>query len=758
MAPTVNWSGSRQLLRQLRDTMRSGGTAETRLQAIVEIIASEMKASVCSCYVTRAGEVLELVATEGLNRSAIHQTRLRIGEGLVGIVAAREQTEVFEDAPSHPQFAYRPETGEDPFHSLLGVPILRSDRLLGVLVIQTLEARHFEDEERESLETIAMLLAELVAGNEFLNDLEKRGIDYQTVGTPRLVGQGLVKGFARGFVAYHDQEIVIRRFVAENETDEQNRLSKAMKSLQLSLESLSQLGAVARDQQSREIMEAYKTIAADRGWLRKIREAIKTGLTAEAALHRTITDYRARFNQIIDPYLKERVADINDIATRLMKHLVEQDGGDIGGKKDLGEKTILAAKTLGPAELLDYDPEKLSAILLEEGSANAHAVILAKSMNIPVIARIKNLFNTINDGDEVLVNANENSVVVRPRNAVADLFEESVKAFHLRRSEDLAQGALPSITKDEREIGLFVNAGLMMDVAHLEETGAAGIGLFRTELAFMARQGFPTVDEQTEFYSSVIETAGQKVVNFRTLDVGGDKVLPYWNNGHEENPAMGWRAIRVGLDRPAMLRQQLKGLIRAGQDQDLRIMFPMISEASEFFRAKEILDLELAQEQNRSGKCPKSLSVGIMLEVPSLIWQLDQLAPHLDFISVGSNDLLQFAFAADRNNPQLNNRFDTLSPAALSLLKSIAGSANRHGLTTTVCGEIAGSPLEAMALIGCGFQNFSMAWSSVPAVKAMVRSLDSQAVKDYIDYSLGRSYNSLRQPLLAFAKDHAVRL
>jgi phosphotransferase system, enzyme I, PtsP len=758
MAPTVNWSGSRQLLRQLRDTMRSSGSAESRLQTIVEVIASEMKASVCSCYITRAGEVLELVATQGLNRSAIHQTRLRIGEGLVGIVAAREQTEAFEDAPSHPQFAYRPETGEDPFHSLLGIPILRSERLLGVLVIQSLEARRFEEDERESLETIAMLLAELIASSEFLSDLEKRGIDYQTVGTPRLVGQGLVKGFARGFVAYHDQEILIRRFVAENETEEQDRLSAAMKALQLSLENLSKMGAVAGDQQSREIMNAYKTIAADRGWLRKIREAIKTGLTAEAALHRTITDYRARFNQITDPYLKERVADINDIATRLMKHLVEQSEGGVIRDKDLGNRTILAAKTLGPAELLDYNPENLSAILLEEGSANAHAVILAKSMNIPVIARIKNLFNTINDGDEVLVNAHENSVIVRPRNAVADLFEESVQAFHRRRSEDGAQSALPSITKDEKEVGLFVNAGLMMDVAHLEETGAAGIGLFRTELAFMARQGFPTVEEQTEFYTSVMNSAGQKAVNFRTLDVGGDKVLPYWSNGHEENPAMGWRAIRVGLDRPAMLRQQLRGLIRAGDGKALRVMFPMISEASEFFRAKEIFDLELAHEKASRDVEPNSVSVGIMLEVPGLIWQLDQLAPHLDFISVGTNDLLQFAFAADRNNPQLSNRFDTLSPAALALLKSVAECGNRHGVTTTVCGEIAGSPLEAMALIGCGFNNFSMSWSSVSAVKAMVRSLDSQAIAEYVEYTLTRSYQSLRQPLLAFAKDHAVRL
>ena len=758
MAPTVNWSGSRQLLRQLRDTMRSGGSPETRLQTIVEIIASEMKASVCSCYITRAGEVLELVATQGLNRSAIRQTRLRIGEGLVGIVAAREQTEAFEDAPSHPQFAYRPETGEDPFQSLLGVPILRSERLLGVLVIQSLEARSFAEEERESLETIAMLLAELIASSEFLNELEKRGIDYQTVGTPRLVGQGLVKGFARGFVAYHDQEILIRRFVAENESEEQNRLSEAMKSLQLSLENLSQIGAVAGNQQSREIMEAYKTIAADRGWLRKIREAIKTGLTAEAALHRTITDYRARFNQITDPYLRERVADINDIATRLMKHLVEQYDEVGNRRKDLGRKSILAAKTLGPAELLDYDLDKLQAVLLEEGSANAHAVILAKSMNIPVIARIKNLFNTINDGDEVLVNAHENSVVVRPRNAVADLFEESVKAYHARRNEDLAQGALPSITQDSKEIGLYVNAGLMTDVSHLEETGASGIGLFRTELAFMSRQGFPTVDEQTQFYASVLENADNKTVNFRTLDVGGDKVLPYWNNGHEENPAMGWRAIRVGLDRPAMLRQQLRGLIRAGHEKNLRIMFPMISEATEFFKAKEVLDLELNREQQISGKGPKSLSIGIMLEVPGLIWQLDQLAPHLDFLSVGSNDLLQFAFAADRNNPQLSNRFDCLSPASLGLLKSIAESTRRHDLPTTVCGEIAGSPLEAMALIGCGFSNFSMAWASVPAVKAMVRSLNTQAIKDYVDYALARSHQSLRQPLMAFAKDHAVRL
>lgn len=749
-------SVSRRLLGRLRDVMAGSGSAQDRLDKVVKLIAADMVAEVCSCYVMRAGEVLELFSTEGLKKESVHQTRLRVGEGLVGDIAAHARPLALADAQAHPNFVFRPETGEEIFHSLMGVPIIRGSRVVGVVVVQNRTMRHYTDEEIETLETVAMVLAELVVSGELVNRAELVPVDGNALLPLRMEGVKLNGGVGVGVAVLHRPRITIQRLVAEDPDAELERLKKALTGIKMALEELFSRPEM-RDGEHRDVLETYRMFAEDKGWLNRISEAIRTGLTAEAAVQKVHDDTRARMSQITDPYLRERMHDFEDLANRLLQHLA---GGEDEQKTgaDLPEGAILIGRNLGPMELFDYDPKRLRGLVLEEGSATSHVAIVARALDIPVVGRVKDVLDKIEPLDPVICDGDNGQVFIRPPDDIRETYIDAISQRQMRQAVYARLRELPAVTRQGVRIGIHMNAGLLLDLQHLVESGADGIGLYRTELPFMARSSLPDVAAQTLLYKKILDQAEGRPVVFRTLDVGGDKVLPYWNPYEEDNPALGWRSIRITLDRPAVMRSQLRALLRAAQGRELSVMFPMIAEVSEFIQAKHILDKELDHEREIGNALPSKVLVGTMLEVPALALQLDALLPMVDFVSIGSNDLTQFLFAVDRGNPRIAERYDPLAPAMIRFMRYVAVKCGQYGVSLSVCGEMAGRPLEAMALIGAGIRNLSLSAPNIGPVKTMIRSLDIGALEAYLNTLLKSPDHSLRNKLKTFALDHGVVL
>jgi phosphotransferase system, enzyme I, PtsP len=758
--PGSKISAPRRLLARVRDVMAgaNGGatTAEERLAEVVQIIATDMVAEVCSAYVRRAGDQLELFATQGLKPSAVHATRLYFGEGIIGDIAASARPFALADAQEHPNFAYRPETGEDIYHSMMGVPVLRGGRVVGVLAVQNRTRRQYTEEEVETLQTVAMVLAELIGGGELVDSHELQPGGGAATRPLRVEGMELNGGLGIGTAVVHMPKVRVERLVGEDPEEERDRLHAAFKMMHGELDNLLDSDVLADGGEHRDVLETYRLIAEDAGWLTRIEDAIESGLTAEAAVQRVQNDIRARMGKVSDPYLRERIADLDDLGYRLIGHLLGED--DAAAFEVLPERAVLIARNMGPAQLLDYDPERLVGLVLEEGSPASHVAIIARALEIPVVGHARDVLSTVDAGDTVVVDASHGHAYLRPSAEILAAFEAGLKSSQAEKERYAGLRDQPARTLDGNEVELHINAGLMIDMPNLERSGAKGVGLFRTEISFMARSKFLGVDEQTELYTRILDDADGKPVTFRTLDIGGDKVLPHWGGADGENPAMGWRAIRVSLDRPALLRQQLRAMIRAAAGRQLRVMFPMIAEVPEFLAAKALLDKEWQRERSNGRPLPDHLSVGAMLEVPSLAFQLPALLGHADFVAVGSNDLGQFLFAHDRGDPRMAGRYDMLSPIVLNFLKIVVDQCNEANVPVSLCGEMASRPLEAMALVGLGFRQMSMTATAVGRIKAMIRVLDAGELARLIDGLLASPEHTLRDRLEAFAGEHDISL
>jgi phosphotransferase system enzyme I (PtsP) len=721
--------GPRVLLRRLREVMAEPVSAQERLDKIVVLIAANMVAEVCSVYVLRVDSTLELYATEGLNREAVHRTVMKSDEGLVGLVASQASPINLSNAQAHPAFSYRPETGEEIYHSFLGVPILRAGNTLGVLVVQNRARRTYSEEEVEALQTTAMVLAEMIASGE-LSALALPGAEPAARRSVHLKGSALSEGIALGHVVLHEPRVVVTNFIADDVPKELEHLRNAVETLRSSLDELLEHGDVVDGGEHREVLEAYRMFAYDRGWVHKLEEAVMTGLTAEAAVERVQSDIRARMLRQTDPYLRERLHDLDDLANRLMRQLTGRDHAP--SRESLPENAILVARSMGPAALLDYDRKRLRGLVLEEGGPHSHVTIIARALGIPAVGDIDNATGLADPGDAIIVDGSTGDLHIRPLPDMEAAYVERVRLRARRQQQYQALRDRPCITRDGEGIQLLLNAGLSVDLPHIADTGAGGIGLFRTELQFMVAPSFPRTSEQYALYRSVLDAAGEKPVTFRTLDIGGDKVLPYMRNEEEENPALGWRAIRLGLDRPGLLRTQLRALLRAAGSRALKIMFPMISTVQEFDQAKELVERELTHLRRHGHKLPDQVEVGSMVEVPSLLYQLDELLERVDFLSVGSNDLVQFLYAIDRGNPRVSNRFDAISAPVLRALKEIADKSHEYRKPVTVCGEMASQPIGALALVAIGYRSLSLTPSAVGPVKAMLLDVDCRKVADFL--------------------------
>lgn len=738
-----NLTAPRLLMNKLRHVMAESVETRERLDDVVKLIAASMVADVCSIYVRTHDDQMALIATQGLNSNAVSSMRLKPGEGLVGLVAEKAESIAIEDAPRHPAFSYRPETGEDPFHAFLGVPILKGGRVTGVLTVQNKTERTYGIDEFETLQTIAMVLAEIV------HDIE---LHSGGIGSISFEGRILCEGLGYGRVVLHDPVVPSAKFFGGDVDEEIKRLDDGLAKMHEAIDNMLSIDGAALGTDPREVMETYRLLASDPTWAEKLQDGVRSGLSAEASVDRSRREHRARLDSTQDAYLRERLHDLEDLDNRLLRIL----GG--GARKEVGKHSVLVARHLGPAELLEYRDDNLTAILLEEAAASSHAAIVARALGIPTIGGLPGLTTRIEEGDWIIADAETGHAHIRPDDRLYDAYKSRVSVRSERMAQFNAIRDLPSDTKDGANISLYLNAGLRLDLDHLDEVGAGGVGLFRTEFQFLVSEKLPSLGDQIEFYERVLNTANGRPVVFRTVDLGGDKVMPALNFKREENPALGWRSIRFALDNKGFFKRQLRALVRATGERTLRVMFPMVTTPDEYFEAKAMLEEEVKWSKEQTGIEPEALHVGAMLETPALAFAIPELAGEAKFLSVGTNDLMQFFFAADRMTPKVSDRYDLVSRSAMRFLRKVGDDCRQYGILASVCGESTSKPLEALCLMACGFTNLSMSAAGIGPVKRMIRSVDLEKFKSDFSELLDTSHEPFRNQVLALCDHHGIQL
>ncbi len=735
-------SDSRKLLRRLKAILGAPGDGQHRLDQITHHIADSMGSQVCSIYLFRDAETLELCATEGLRSEAVHKTRLRMGEGLVGRVARTGRNVNAANAPSEPGFRFMPETGEEVFPSFLGVPIQRVGEKLGVLVVQSREPRLFSEDEVYGLEVVAMVLAEMAELGAFQGS-QSDGMPLEHRFPLMIRGATGQEGAAEGHVWLHESRGVVTNPVGDDPDKERARLHEGIERLRSTVDSMFTAVDIAGDGEHLAVLETYRMFANSRSWLKRMEEDILLGLSAEAAVEKEQSQARARLEMAADPYLRDRLHDLDDLSNRLLRILTGQ-GNDTGA--EMPADPILVARNIGPAELLEYG-RRLKGVVLEEGSVGSHAAIVARALAIPLVIHAARITSEALNGDPILVDGDQGIVHLRPEDTVAVAFRDKIAMQAEAQHRYASLRNLPATGSCGTTIQLYMNAGLMADLPSLEGSGAEGVGLFRTELQFLIRNHVPGRAELAALYRRVMDNAKGRPVMFRTLDIGSDKVLPYMKPQDEPNPAMGWRAIRVGLDKRGVLRMQLQALIRAAVGRPLHVMFPFIADISEYEAAHRILMQEMSREQKLGHAMPTDIRVGAMLETPSLAFAPRRFFEMCDFVSIGGNDLKQFFFAADRENERVRRRYDTLSVSFLSLLRQIVARCEEARVPLSFCGEDAGRPIEALTFAALGIGRLSMRPASIGPVKHLIRRVSIEDLRKVIDDAEAGGLTNLRAPV-----------
>jgi phosphotransferase system enzyme I (PtsP) len=736
---------SRKLLRRLREAMASDEPGQARLDRITHLIADSMETEVCSVYLFRDEETLELCATEGLAQESVHQTRLRLGEGLVGRVAKYKKVINTPNAPAAKGFRFMPETGEERFTSFLGIPVQRLGETLGVLVVQSRDARQYSADEVYGLEVVAMVLAEMTELGAFVGEgAALSPLHQQSV---LLRGGTAQEGAAEGHVWLHEPRVVVTNPIADDPHREMERLNEAVEELRVGVDKMLEMSQNG-DKEQLQVLEAYRMFANSKGWMRRMEEDISRGLSAEAAVEKEQSQARTRMSQVSDAYLRERLADLDDLSNRLLRILTGQGAGS---GAELPPDPILIARNIGPGDLLEYG-RSLKGIVLEEGSVGSHAAIVARALAIPLVVHAERITTEALNGDHIMVDGDQGVVHLRPDETVVKAFRDKI-AMHAKAQERYSSiRETPAVTHDGKRVNLVMNAGLMADLPSLDGSGAEGVGLFRTELQFLVRNKMPKRSELVALYERVLDAAHGKRVVFRTLDIGSDKVLPYMNPTDEPNPALGWRAIRVGLDKPGVMRMQLQALVRAANGRPLTVMFPFVAQFDEFRAAKAEMDKTIERERILGHPLPETLEVGAMLETPSLAYAPQKFFEEVGFLSIGGNDLKQFFFAADRENERVRRRYDTLNVSFLSFIERIVERCNGTGTPLSFCGEDAGRPVEALCLAAIGIRTLSMRPASIGPVKSLLLRSNLSDVRQVIEDARNRGDQSVRAAVMEYLR------
>ncbi|MAK63034.1 MAG: phosphoenolpyruvate--protein phosphotransferase [Ponticaulis sp.] len=740
----------RVLMTRLRSLMAEGRSLDGRLAGVVSLVARSFVADVCSIYLRLENGDFELVATEGLKAEAVKNTRLARNEGLIGLVASEARPQNIQNAPHHPRFSYRPETGEDPYTSFLGVPILRFGRVIGVLAVQNIVSRVYDEEDMETLQTIAMVLAEVVTTESQSGSEELADVAVRPNRPIELIGQSLSEGLAMGPIHLHDPVVAPAQFFARDINDEEVRLKKALEQLRSFVDTMMVQNISPLAGESRDILETYRMLAHDPSWANRLFDAVSSGLSAEAAVDRARREHRARLQNAKDSYLRDRLHDLEDLDNRLLR-MLSGNGEGIASQDHDG--AILVARRLGPADLLEYRNAGLKALVLEDESTTSHAVIVARALGLPLIGGVGRIMAVVETGDEAIVDGDTGHIHIRPEPDLVAVYRDRLASRSQRLAEFAAIRDLPAVTQDGVKIELLMNAGLGIDVGNLDASGAEGIGLFRTEFQFLVSETLPSLTEQREFYQRVVDIAEDRPVLFRTLDLGGDKILRNTRHNREENPALGWRSLRFALDKPGLFRRQLRALCQATAGRTLCVMFPLVTTPEEFRKARELLNKEVAWCEKHGHSTPQKIHVGAMIETPAFALSFHELKGEIDFLSIGTNDLHQYFFAADRDSRFMSDRYSILNHTFLLFLKDIRKRADEMGIPVSICGEAAGNPAMAKVFALLGFRRLSMPATGVGPVKRAIRNLNLSELGVRFEAVLSENSSDIDKDLLNLLQD-----
>ena len=722
-----------ETLRRIVQEVNAAEDLTTALDVMVTRVRETMGTEVCSVYLNDSqASCYRLMATEGLNKSAVGQATLGLSEGLVGQVGLREEPINLEDAPSHPKFRYLQETGEEPFHAFLGVPIIHHRKLLGVLVVQQRETRRFDQDEEAFLVTMSAQLAAVVAHAEATGSIDGMVFPSEKAGpyTARFEGITGASGVAIGkaYVVYPpaDLKSVPDRPV-KDESKEIRGLNEAVSRVRRDIRGLREKASETLQPEEQALFEVYERMLDDNALTGEIRERVRAGNWAQGALREVVIKHIRAFESMDDPYLRERASDVRDLGLRVLAHLQENPVEAL----DIPHNCIIIGEDITPTVFVDVPRDQIAGIISLHGSSNSHMSIVARSLGIPTVVGVAEFPLSRAEGRELIVDGYRGEVIVSPTTELRKSYQ-SIMEEERQLSKELEEVAdLMAVTPDNHMMSLYVNTGLMADVALSKERGAEGVGLYRTEIPFMVRDRFPSELEQMEIYRQQLEAFAPAPVTMRTLDIGGDKALPYFPIS-EDNPFLGWRGIRVTLDHPEIFLVQVRAMLWASESLDnLRIMLPMVSSVTEIEEAMHLIHrayLEVLEE----GAHVVMPEIGVMIEVPAAVYQVKEFAQHVDFLSVGSNDLTQYLLAVDRNNRRVANLYQAFHPAVLRALQDIVVAASEVDTPVTICGEMAGDPRAVLLLMAMGYDTLSMSASSLLKIKSVLRQISYERSKELL--------------------------
>lgn len=720
-------------LRKIVQEVNTAKDLKTALGIIVQRVKEAMGSQVCSVYLldTQTNRFV-LMATDGLNKKAIGKVSMAHNEGLVGLVGSREEPLNLERASEHPRYLYFPETGEERYASFLGAPIIHHRRLLGVLVIQQKEHRHFDEGEEAFLVTISAQLAGVIAHAEATGSINGLG-RHKGMKDTRFTGIASVPGAAIGkavvVLPSADLDVVPDKLIRDKEeiARELALFGGALESVRADMCALSSKLASQMRREERALFDVYLMMLDDSALGGEVIRVIRSGQWAQGALRQVVTEHVRRFELMDDAYLRERASDVRDIGRRLLAYLQQAHQQT----RVYAEQTILVSEELSPAMLGEVPEGKLVGLVSVQGSSNSHVAILARAMGIPTVTGALDLPYSKLDGLELIVDGYRGEVITSPGNVLRKQYMELVEEDR-QLSQGLAQlRSLPCETLDGKRIDLLVNTAMLADVERARERGAEGVGLYRTEVPFMIRDRFPSEKEQLAIYREQLQAFHPQPVTMRTLDVGGDKNLSYFPI-KEENPFLGWRGIRITLDHPEIFLVQVRAMLKASEHLDnLRILLPMVSGPQELEEALRLIHRAWA-EVREEGSDVQMPPVGVMIEVPAAVYLARELARQADFLSVGSNDLTQYLLAVDRNNPRVASLYDYLHPAVLAALQTVVQDGHAEGKPVGICGEMAGDPAAALLLLAMGFDSLSMNATNLPKVKWLLRQVTVQEAQELL--------------------------
>jgi len=714
------------------------------LDNIVTIVAKRMASEVCSIYLLEDdGETLVLKATKGLSKSAVGTVSMKTSEGLSGLVVQTRDMVTTDNAPAHPRYKYFKHSKEERYLSFLGLPLFERKTPIGVIVVQTVAARSFTQDEISILRTITFQISSIVLNAKLLDSIQTKeqerayyeqelarlkthrpgdGSRDQMESKSRscsLGGTAVSPGFSHGKVYILDRfsDKVIKVARVGSVADELHKFRIALEKVTIQTIYMEKRVSELLSEDDASIFHTHLMILEDRGFLNKVNDLIEQGSGATRAVHEVVQGYIEVFSAMEDPYLRERSADMEDIGRRIIDVL---EGNEHNGVK-LKEKRVIVAEDIFPSDMAMLDHDKILGIATEKGNIYSHAAIMAKSLGIPAVVGVKGLLHAANVKDQVIVDGTSGHIYLNPEKHVRDEYLRLEKEYAIRLKELEPLRDLPAVTSDGTRVLLRANIGLLSDVRTATANGAEGVGLYRTEFPYMARTSFPNRQEQALLYRKILEGFPGQPVNIRTLDIGGDKGLPYFSYPHEDNPFLGWRSIQVAMGEEAIFREQLAGILLAAPAGQATIMFPLISCLDEVRRIRAILDSVVDELCQQGHDVCGGLPLGIMVEVPAAVQIIDRLAAEVDYLSIGTNDLIQYMLAADRNNLKVKQYYEPYHPAILHAIKRVADVGQKLGKKVSVCGEMASDPLNALLLVGMGVREFSLSAPSIPLVKQAIR-------------------------------------